>query len=98
MGLAKWFMFSGIVFWLLPLCLNATFGVHCSRIVNALMAFLDMRLWFALYVKDVLSGLVVSVVSIGFGGAYFVGKCTCTFLDFLSGELSCGESLRGEFV
>ena len=83
MGLAKWFMFGGIEVWLLPLCLNATFGMHCSRVVNALMACLDMRLCMALHVKDALRGLVVSVVSIGFGGAYGCARCWITCLVLL---------------
>ena len=53
--------------------LNATFGVHCSRVVRALMACLEISLWFALHVKDALGGLVIDAVSIG-----SIGTCECT--------------------
>ena len=74
-GLAKWFIFIGIVFGcgLILLFLNAMFGVHCSRVVSALMACLEISLWLALHVKGTLGGLVIDVVSIG-----SVGLCECT--------------------
>ena len=57
----------------IPLCLNATFGVHCSRVVSALMACIEISLWFALHVKVTLGSLVMDAMSIG-----SVGPCECT--------------------
>ena len=51
------------------MCLSATFGVRCSRVVNALMACLEMSLWLALHLKFARGGLSVDVVSIGVGAS-----------------------------
>ena len=48
-----------------PLYLNTMFGVHCSRVVSALMACLEIILFFALHVKVSPGGLVIDAVSIG---------------------------------
>ena len=68
-------MFAGNVFGCgsSPLCLNATFGVHCSRVVSALMACLEIILFFALHVKFTPGGLVIDAVSIG-----SIGSCEYT--------------------
>ena len=57
------------------LCLNATFGVHCSRVVSALMACVEISLWLALHVKVSLGGIVKDVVSSGSNGSY--ERTTC---------------------
>ena len=60
-------MFSGSAFGcgFSPLCRNISFGVHCSRVVSALMACLEIILFVALHVKRSPGGLVIDAVSIG---------------------------------
>ena len=70
-------MFAGNVFGcgLNPFCLNASFGVHCSRVVRALMACVDIMLCIALHENITLGGLIIDAARIG-----SVGSCEYTQL------------------
>ena len=73
-------MFAGNVFGCgsSPLCLNATFSVHCSRVDSALMACLEIILFDALHVKFTFGGIVIDAVSIGSVGSCEYATCWIT--------------------
>ena len=54
--------------------MNATFGVHRSWVVSALMACFEIMLWLALHVKAIPSGFVLVMVTVSIGS---VVMCVC---------------------
>ncbi len=54
-------------------CLNALFGVHCSQVIRALMAWVEIILLRALYAHGVVGGCIIDAVRIG-----SIGSCVNT--------------------
>ena len=66
--------------------------MHCSRVVSALMACLEIMLWFALHVKCTPGGLVIDAASIG-----SLGSCAYTTC-WITGIIVFGIIVRGIIV
>ena len=80
-------MFAGTVFGfgLSPRCLNASFGVHCSRVVRALMAWVEISICRALHVNLTFGGLINDVVRIRSVGSCEYAAFACSSILVING-------------
>ena len=65
-------------------CRNANFGVHCSRVIRALMAWVEINLLRARYLHGVVGGCIIDAARIGSSGSCVYSTCWITGSSILA--------------